>query len=135
VPPGSQEGQKLRLSGKGDPGAGGSPAGNLYLLIHIQSHPLFRPEGTDLYTEQEVKYSEAVLGTVLEVPTLLDGPRRIRIPPFTQPGAKFRLRGMGLPKRAKKNRGDAFVLLKIQVPKELNKEQKELVEAMAREGL
>ena len=135
IPPGTKEGQRLRLSGKGEPGISGTSAGNLYLNIHIRPHPVFRPEGENLYLEKSVKYSEALLGTVLEVPTLLEGPRRIRIPPFTQPGAKIRLRGMGLPSINRKNRGDAFVSLQIQVPKKLNKQQKKLIEEMAREGL
>ena len=137
VPPGTQAGQKLRLAGKGGPGTPGGAAGDLILTVRQQPHPVFRPEGSDLFLEGEIKYSEALLGTVLEVPTLLEGPRRVRVPAGTGPGAKIRLRGMGLPlpKGKGKGRGDAFITLKIQVPGKLTRKQKKIAEEMAREGL
>ena len=135
IPPGTTEGKKLRLTGKGEPGSPGGPPGNLYITVHIQPHPLFRREQDDLYLEQEIRFSQALLGTTLEVPTLLDGPRRIRVPPGTQASTKIRLQGQGLPRMGKQGRGDAYVTLKVTVPKKLNARQKKLVEEMAREGL
>jgi len=137
VPPGTQDGQRLRLSGKGDPGPPGGPPGDLYLTVRLQPHELFVPKGSDLYVEREIRYSEALLGTVLEVPTLLDGPRRVRVPAGTRPGARIRLRGMGLPlpKGQEEGRGDAYLTLRIAVPEKLTRKQKKIAEEMAREGL
>ena len=95
----------------------------------------FRREGENLLVDCEIRYTEAVLGTVVEVPTLLEGTRRVRVPAGTQPGAKIRLRGTGLQRIGGKERGDTFVCLKLQVPKKVSKKQKELLEALAGEGL
>jgi len=137
VPPGTLDGQRLRLSGKGEPGPAGSPPGDLYLTVRLQPHEIFAPKGRDLYLEREIRYSEALLGTVLEVPTLLEGTRRVRVPAGTRPGARIRLRGMGLPVPEAQGGGcgDAFLSLRIQVPAKLSRKQKKLAEEMAREGL
>ena len=135
IPAGTAEGKKLRLARKGEPGPQGTPPGNLYITVHVQPHPLFRREGDDTYLEQEIRVSQALLGTTVEVPTLLDGPRRLRVPPGTQAGTRIRLRGLGLPHMGKESRGDAYVSLKVSVPKKLNEQQKKLVEELAREGL
>lgn len=135
IPAGVQDGNRLRLAGKGDPGPPGSPPGDLYLVVRVQPHPIFRRESNDLHLEQTIKLSEALLGTTIEVPTLLGESRKVRVPPGTQPGAKIRLSGMGMPGRGDGKQGDAYVTLRISMPKKLNKRQKELAEQLAREGL
>lgn len=135
IPVGIQDGNKLRLAGKGEPGPAGAPPGDLYLSVRVQPHPVFRREKNDLHLEREIKLSEALLGTSIEVPTLLGGPRKVRVPPGTQPGAKIRLPGLGMPGRGNAPQGDTYVTLRVSVPKHLNDRQRELVEALAREGL
>ena len=135
IPAGVTDGKRLRLAGKGEPGPSGAPPGDLYLTVHVQPHPVFRREENHLYLEREIKLSEALLGTSIEVPTLLEETRKVRVPPGTQPGAKIRLRGMGMPVMGGGTPGDAYVTLRIAVPKKLNKRQRELAEELAQEGL
>ncbi len=135
VPAGIMEGKKLRLAGKGDPGPAGTPPGDLFLTVKIKPHPIFIREKQDLYIELEIKYSEAILGKTIEVPTILDNTKKIRIPPGTQLGAKIRMKGMGLPHMHGGGRGDAYVSLLMPVPKNLNKRQKTLIEKLAQEDL
>jgi curved DNA-binding protein len=135
VPAGVSDGKRLRLSGKGDPGPSGTPPGDLYLVVRVEPHPLFRREKEDLHLEKEIRLSEALLGTTIEVPTLLEETRKVRVPPGTQPGAKIRLRELGMPAMGSGAPGDAYVTVRVSVPKKLNKRQKELAEELAREGL
>jgi curved DNA-binding protein len=135
IPAGIRDGNKLRLAGKGDPGHPGTPPGDLYLVVRVQPHPVFRREDDHLHLEKEIRLSEALLGTTIEVPTLLEKPRKVKVPAGTQPGAKIRLPGMGMPGRGNSNPGDAYVSLRIVLPKKLNKRQKKLVEELAEEGL
>ncbi len=134
IPAGISDGKKLRLSGKGQPGPGNT-AGDLYLTVRLEPHPLFRPEGNDLYYEKEIKLSEALLGGSIEVPTLLNGVRKVRVPPGTPAGAKIRLRGLGMPAMGGADRGDLYVVIRIAIPKALTRQQKRLIEELAREGL
>ena len=135
IPAGIRDGNKLRLAGKGAPGHPGTPPGDLYLVVRLQPHPVFRREDNHLHLDREIKLSEALLGTTIEVPTLLDKPRKVKVPAGTQPGAKIRLPGMGMPGRGNSKPGDAYVSLRIQLPKKLNKRQKKLAEQLAEEGL
>ncbi len=135
IPVGVQDGNKLRLVGKGEPGPAGSSPGDLFLVVRVEPHPVFRREQNDLHLEREIKLTEALLGTSIEVPTLLGEPRKVRVPPGTQPGSKIRLPGLGMPGRAEGGQGDAYVTLRVPVPKNLSKRQRELVEALSREGL
>jgi curved DNA-binding protein len=135
IPAGIRDGNKLRLSGKGDPGHPGTPAGDLYLVVRLQPHPVFRREDNHLHLDSEIKLSEALLGTTIEVPTLLEEPRKVKVPPGTQPGAKIRLPGMGMPGRGNSKPGDAYVSLRIVLPKKLNKRQKKIAEQLAEVGL
>lgn len=134
IPPGVHDGQKLRLAGKGAPGMEGGPPGDLYVRVKVASHPLFRRQDDDLYIEHEVSFSDACLGTTVEVPTL-DGPKRVKVPPGTPSGAKLRLRGLGLPHLKGGGRGDLFVTLKVRVPKHLTPEQRQAVQALKGVGL
>jgi len=134
IPPGVRDGQKLRVAGKGEPGRGGGPPGDLYVEVKIAPHPIFKREGDDIYIEKEISFSEACLGTMVEVPTL-DGPKMVRIPPGTSPHTKLRLKGLGIPHLKGGGRGDAFLKVLVKVPKELTPEQRRVLEELAKVGL
>ena len=135
IPAGIADGKKLRLAGKGQPGPEGGPSGDLYVRIKILDHPIFHREGDDLYINREIKFSEAALGTKIEVPTI-DGKRlSLKIPTGTQSGSKMRLRGHGMPRMNGGGRGDEYVKINVAVPKKLNKKQKVLLEELKDLGL
>jgi curved DNA-binding protein len=115
IPPGSDDGSRIRLRGQGEPGPGGGPAGDLYLTLRVRPHPLFRREGTDLHLEVPVSVPELVLGAEVEVPTP-DGSVSMRVPPRSQSGRRMRLRGKGVPRRRGGGRGDLYVTLVAQLP-------------------
>jgi molecular chaperone DnaJ len=115
VPPGIDEGQKVRLKGQGVPGRRGGPAGDLFITIHVEPHPFLRREGKDLYIELPVTISEALYGAKIEVPTL-DNPVMLTIPPGSQSGQKLRLKGKGVPGRKDKPAGDLYVTLMVKMP-------------------
>lgn len=135
VPAGIGEGQKLRLQGKGQAGIYGGPPGDLYIKIKVLDHPIFKRRNADLYLKQQIKFSEAVLGSEIEVPTIEQKRLKLKIPPGTQNNSKFRLKGYGLPHRNGNGRGDTFVEIGIAVPKKLSKEQKSLLKSLADLGL
>jgi curved DNA-binding protein len=134
IPPGIDTGKKLRVAGKGERGPGGGPAGDLYVRVNVQKHPLFTREGSDIYIDQEIRFSEASLGTTIEVPTL-NGIKKVKIPAGTSGNTKLRLKGQGIPHLKGRGKGDAYVRIVIKVPKKLTSKQKELVEGLAKEGL
>ena len=130
IPAGIGDGRKLRLARKGQPGPQGGPPGDLYVKIKILNHPIFQRQEDDLYLNKEIKFSEAALGTQIEVPTI-DGKRlNLRIPAGTQSGSKMRLRGQGLPKMGTGARGDAYVRTQVSVPKKLSKRQKAAIDEL-----
>jgi curved DNA-binding protein len=130
VPAGIADGKKLRLAGKGQPGPEGGPPGDLYIKIKILNHPIFQREGNDLYMDREIKFSEAALGTKIEVQTI-DGKRlNLKIPAGSKGGSKMRLRGYGMPSMDGRGRGDAYVKIHIAVPKKLNRKQRAIVEEL-----
>jgi len=135
VPAGIKGGQKLRLQGKGQPGRNGGPAGDLYIQIKETPHPLFRREDADLYLKQKIRFSQAVLGSNIEVPTLENKVLKLKIPPGTQDNAKFRLKNFGLPVYNGSGKGNAYVEINIDVPKELTDEQKDLVASLSKAEL
>ncbi len=135
VPAGISAGKKLRLTGKGQPGSHGAPNGDLYIQIRIVDHPLFKREGDDLVLMKEIKFSEALLGTEIEVPTIHKKTLRLKVPPGTQSNAKFRLKGHGMPHMNRSGRGDSYVQVTVGVPKKPNKKQKALAEELAEAGL
>ena len=135
IPAGITSGKKLRLAGKGNPGAYGGPNGDLYVQIKVLEHPLFKREEDDLISVKKIKFSDALLGTELDVPTIDKKTMRIKIPAGTQNNAKFRLKGQGMPHMNKKGRGDAYVQVTVEVPKKLDKKQKALAEELRGVGL
>ena len=129
IPKGVHEGQRIRLAGQGEAGAGGGKSGDLFLRVRLARHPDFTVEGSDLVHEAWIPPWQAALGGDLQVPTLA-GSARLKIPPGTQGGQRFRLRGHGLPTAAG-NRGDLFVVTQIQVPKKLTEREREIWNQLA----
>ncbi|PNU21423.1 integrase [Geothermobacter hydrogeniphilus] len=132
IPAGVEDGQRLRVAGKGGHSPGG-PRGDLLLEIHIDPDPLFRRDGDDLYVEVPVSFTGACLGTSIDIPTL-EGSKRVKIRPGTQGGSKIRLKGFGVPRRTGSN-GDLYAVVVISVPKELDKEQRRLLEELRAKGI
>ncbi len=135
IPPGLTTGKKLRLTGKGNPGPYGGPAGDLYIKSKVLNDPVFSAEKQDLYLNRELKLSEAILGTTIAVPTIDDKQLSLKIPPGTKPGTKMRLSGHGLPDMKGRKKGDLFVRIQVNVPKHLSDKQKKIVEDLAAAGL
>lgn len=131
IPAGIATGQKLRLPGKGYPGIYGGSPGDLYIQVRILDHPVFRRDNADLHLKREIKFSEAVLGTEIEVTTIDQKTLKLKVPPGTRDGTKFRLKGHGLPRMKEPGRGDTLVELAIEVPAKLNKKQRALIKSLA----
>jgi curved DNA-binding protein len=129
IPAGVRDGQRIRLAGEGGRGAGGGPAGDLFLRVRIKPDRRFRLEGDDLTVELPVAPWEAALGAGVEVPTL-DGQARVKVPAGSSSGRRLRLKGEGMP-GAGNRRGDLFAIVRIVVPKKLSKRERELFEQLA----
>jgi len=134
IPPGIPSGKKLRVAGKGAAGRNGGPPGDLYLQISIRNHPIFIREGDNLVVEKEIAFSEAVLGTTMEVPTL-EGMKKVKVPPGTQCHTKMRLKGLGVPRFQGTGRGDEYVKVIVKVPKRVGEKTRKLIEELAKEGI
>jgi curved DNA-binding protein len=130
IPQGISTGKKLRLQGKGNRDPRTGRAGDLYITIKVGEHPVFKRVGNDLYVKKEIKFTDALLGTTVEVPSI-DGPKQVRIPPGVK---KVRLKGLGVPD-LKGGRGDQYVETDVEIPKRLTDRQKTLLEELRREGL
>jgi len=135
IPPGISSGKKLRLAGKGLHGPYGGPEGDLYLNIGVLPHPIFSRDGDDLYVERTVSFSQACLGSTIEVPTLANGSKRLKIPAGTQSNTKIRMKGFGVPHLKGEGSGDQFVRIFVDVPKKLTAKQADLVKKLSEEGL
>jgi molecular chaperone DnaJ len=130
IPAGISTGQRLRLSGEGEAGAGGGPAGDLYVVIHVQEHEFFQRDGNDLYCEIPLNYPTIALGGEITIPTL-EGEEPFKVPEGTATGTTFRLRGRGMPDvTGRGGRGDLLVTVKVTTPKKLTREQKKLLEQL-----
>ena len=130
IPRGVHEGQRIRLAGQGEAGARGGKSGDLFLRVRLARHPDFSVEGSDLVHEVKIEPWRAVLGGELLVPTL-EGNVRLKIPPGTQGGQRFRLRGRGLP-NASGTRGNLYVDVQINVPKKLTEREREVWRELAK---
>ena len=127
IPPGVDTGVRLRHTGMGDAGAQDGPPGDLFVLIRVREHPVFRREGDDVHCEATVNVAQAALGAKIEVPAL-EGPQTIAVEPGTQSGSRYRLRGRGVANVNTGRRGDLIVHLNVAVPAKLTKEQRKLFE-------
>jgi molecular chaperone DnaJ len=131
IPPGVADGDRIRVPAKGNVGIAGGPAGDLYVTIKVGAHPQFRREGDDLHMSVPVAVHEAALGARVEIRTL-DGLARLRVPPGTQTGQRFRLRGHGAPSTRNGQRGDLIVEVRIMLPRLLDERSKELLREFGR---
>lgn len=130
IPPGVEDGNKLRVRAEGDAGPNGGPPGDLYIFLKVKNDPNFRREGPEIYSDASVSYADAILGTSLKVP-VVDGEVTIKVPPGTQPEQVMRLKGNGAPVLGDANkRGDHYVTMKIEIPSSISKEERELVEKL-----
>lgn len=126
IPAGVDTGARLRVGGEGEPGRGGGPRGDLYIFIEVEKDEIFTRDGNDIVCEVPISLVEAVLGKTMRVPTL-KGEADLRIPPGTQSGTLFKLRGLGIPDLRGYSQGDQFVRIQVETPTKLNREQKELL--------
>jgi molecular chaperone DnaJ len=141
IPPGVDDGARLRLSGEGEAGIAGGPPGDLYVVLSVEQHTLFERDGTELHCEVPISFVQATLGAEIEIPTL-EGTVNVRVPEGTQSGKMLRLRGKGLPplqpradpKQLERLRGDFYVKIFVEVPTRLSARQRELLEEFARES-
>jgi molecular chaperone DnaJ len=131
VPAGIADGQRIRISGRGHAGERGGPPGDLYVLIRVREDPRFVRDGDDLITVVDVSAPLAALGTVVEVPTVLEGPVEVDVPAGIQPNETLIVRGAGLPALRGRRTGDLRVVVNVVVPRHLNREQKELYERLS----
>src|ERR1700730_10050599 len=131
IKPGTRNGQRIRIPGKGNAGAHGGPPGDLFVIIRAGEHPIFRREGDDIYLSVPVTVTEAALGAKIEVPTI-DGRALLKIPPGTQPGQKLRLREKGVPSATQDGaRGDEIVEITVKIPMPRDERTKELLRELA----
>jgi DnaJ-class molecular chaperone len=134
IPRGVHDDQKLRLKGKGMPGENGGSPGDLYIAIHIKAHPDFEREDDDIFVEQEVPYTTAVLGGKVQVQGI-EKSLSVSIPPGTNDSSLLRLKNQGFFKINSEQRGNLMVKIRIKVPKKVNKAQKELLEKLKEVGV
>ncbi|MBT0665034.1 molecular chaperone DnaJ [Geobacter pelophilus] len=131
VPPGVETGNRLKLTNEGGQGTKGGGNGDLYVLINVREHPIFSREGNDVICETPISFTQAALGAEIQIPTL-DGKVSLKIPEGTQSGKIFRLRGKGIPVLQGYGRGDQLVVVRVETPTNLNRQQRELLEEFAR---
>ena len=127
IPAGVDTGARLKLTGEGEEGANGGPSGDLYIAIAVQPHPFFYREDDHIYCEMPISLVKAALGSLLMVPTL-NGKAELKIPPGTQSGRQFRMKGKGIPHLRGSGRGDQYVRVEVEIPTNLSKRQRELLE-------
>ncbi|KIY21081.1 molecular chaperone DnaJ [Mesobacillus subterraneus] len=130
IPAGVDDGQQLRVAGKGEAGINGGPSGDLYIVFHIRPHEFFERDGDDIYCEMPITFVQASLGDEVEVPTL-HGKVKLKVPSGTQTGTKFRLKGKGVPNVRGYGTGDQHVIVKIITPTKLSEKQKQLLREYA----
>lgn len=133
IPPGVDSGTRVRLVGEGEPGENGGPAGDLYVVAHVKEHPIFVREDAEVLCEVPISFAQAALGAHIEVPTL-EGRVKMRVPPGTQSGKVFRLKGKGIHHLHGGGRGDQHVRVVVETPSDLSGEQRTLLEKFAELG-
>lgn len=129
VPPGVGDGSRLRLKREGNVGLNGGPPGDLYIIIEITPHDIFKRKDDDIYYEHQITFTKAALGGKEKVPTL-DGEEVLKIPPGTESGTTFRLKGKGVPHLRRRGRGNQYVMVRVEVPRKLSKKQKRLLKQL-----
>jgi len=132
VPEGIDTGQSLRVKGRGNAGERGAQHGDIIAVIYVEPHEIFKRDGEDIYMEAPLSFSEAALGTTIEVPTL-KGKAKLKIPAGTQTGTIFRMADRGIKILGREQRGDQYVKANVKVPSKLSKREKELLEQLSEE--
>jgi molecular chaperone DnaJ len=130
IPAGVDHGTQVKLAGEGGPGVFGGPSGSLFLVLNVQPHKYFKRRENDILLNLDINVAQAALGAEIKVPTI-DGDEKLHIPAGTQPGKVFRMKGKGIPHLRRSGRGDQLVIVNIEVPTKLSKEQRELFEKLA----
>ena len=128
IPPGVEDGTRIRLAGEGEAGLYGGPPGDLYIFLSLEPHAFFQRDGADLHCRVPISLVSAALGGGFEVPTIDGGKTRVRVPEGTQSGRRFRLQGKGMPILRTRQTGDMYVQVVVETPQNLNKKQKELLQ-------
>ena len=131
IPAGVDDGVRLRIQGEGESGMNGGPRGNLYVVVEVVADPRFHREGTDLYYDAEVPFPIAALGGEVDVPTVTGESARVKVPRGTRGNAQLRLPGLGMPRMGSTRRGDMIVRVVVEVPKDLSKEEEEILQRLA----
>ena len=130
IPPGVEDGNRLRVRGEGDAGPKGGPSGDLYVFLSVTSDNRFRREGMEIYSDVSLSYVDAILGTTIRVPTV-DGEVDLNVPAGTQPATTMRIEGKGAPKLNNVNvRGSHYVKVKVEIPQKISNKERELVEQL-----
>ena len=132
IPPGVEDGTRIRLAGEGEAGMRGGPAGDLYIFLSIGGHPFFQREGADLHCRVPISMVSAALGGEFEVPTIDGNNTRVKVPDGTQSGRRFRIQGKGMPVLRSKQSGDMYVQVVVETPQKLTKRQRELLNEFER---
>ena len=127
IPPGVEDGTRIRLAGEGEAGVRGGPSGDLYIFLSISTHPFFQRDGADLHCRVPVSLVTAALGGEFEVPTIDGGQTRVKVPEGMQTGRRFRLQGKGMPVLRARQSGDMYVQVVVETPQKLTKKQRELL--------
>jgi molecular chaperone DnaJ len=127
IPPGVEDGTRIRLAGEGEAGVRGGPAGDLYIFLSIEPHEFFQRDGADLHCRAPISMVTAALGGGFDVPTIDGGKTRVKVPEGTQSGRRFRLHGKGMPVLRSKQTGDMYVQVVVETPQKLTARQKELL--------
>ena len=134
VPAGVEDGTRIRLSGEGEAGSNGGPAGDLYIFLAIKPHAIFQRDGADLFCRAPVSMTLAALGGEFEAPTLDGEPAKVSIPAGTQTGRQLRLKGKGMPVLRSRNVGDLYIQVVVETPQNLSRRQRELLQEFERES-
>ncbi len=131
IPAGVSDGARIRISGMGNAGTDGGDYGDLYILVRVKEDPRFKRQGSDIIYETSIDYTQAILGTTIDVPLPDGGYTKLNIPSGTAPGTVFRLRGMGLPD-SRGRRGDLIVRVNVEIPRSVSRKEKKLLEEIKR---
>jgi molecular chaperone DnaJ len=134
IPPGVEDGTRIRLAGEGEAGLRGGPAGDLYIFLSIKPHEFFQRDGADIFCKVPISMTTAALGGQIEVPTVDGAATRVKIPEGSESGKQFRLKGKGMPVLRSKVSGDMYIQVEVETPKNLTKRQRELLEEFERES-